>query len=112
MTAPPQYYPEPGPYVQELQNVLGRLDKVVSRFDLPFEGQWNDLIWIDKNVAGNEAAGTVIQQRNNVGFKARSGIAFNSSDAQFTLSGGVIFPANAGFVYLIRSITSGCLRNA
>jgi len=97
MTTDPRYFDPVAPSqpVAGMQDVLGRLDKVISRFEHRQEGHWVSEIFEDILFSGSETAGTVIFNARNCGFKARSVICFNSSGHDLGLSGGIIIPGLA-----------------
>ena len=81
--------------VAGIQDVLGRLDKVIARFEHRQEGRWATEIFEDILFSGSETAGTIIFNARNCGFKARSAICFNTSGHDLGLSGGIIIPYGA-----------------
>lgn len=95
MTTDPRYVApqQPSMPADQLQDVLGRLDKVVSRFEHRQEGRWATEIFEDILFTGSEITGQLILAARNCGFKARSIIAFNTSAHELTFSGGIIIPA-------------------
>jgi hypothetical protein len=97
MTRDPRYYAPvaPGQPVSGIQDVLGRLDTVISRFEHRHEGRWATEIFEDILFSGSEILGQVIFNARNCGFKARSVIAYNSSGHDLALSGGIIIGAGA-----------------
>jgi hypothetical protein len=97
MTTDPRYYAPVAPAqpVSGIQDVLGRLDKIITRFEHRQEGRWVTEIFEDILFSGSEILGQVIFSRRNCVFKARSIIAYNSSAHELKLSGGIIIPAGA-----------------
>lgn len=72
------------------QAIAAKLDEIVNRWHHPLEGQWNSMEWQDITLVGNEAAGAVLAQRNAIGFRARSVIVYNTSNARLFLNPGAV----------------------
>lgn len=86
---------------QFVQDVLVRMDELVNRFQRTPSDQYNTEEW-EIPFTGSETAGQYVRQRQNIGFKARSCIAFNTSGHELAIGGGMVIPAaTANFVFRV-----------